>query len=433
MRFHTVFLCLAATTSLGKAALAASAADQEGTGYQDDLSTIATTGSPEFYHNEILSQYHVAVFELYSRQQQQQQQQHQQQQQYQYQQQQQQPVQQGESQQQPQQHAMASAANDCADAPGVLVDGINAVENQLSQILGSLPFGAVVQYILTSVFKAVLSIVDGPGKLIGTAITGVAINLSFAVLKGALSLLSLIKFLKPILTPVIDILSTAQTTVLDTVNCFAGKGYHLNRLEQQNAATTMDENAIQQHQQKLLLQLQRQQEEEQQVLSAPLSIGHCAWIAKNYRDLVADAIAQNPVTKGLPEGSSEDLRRVAQGALNTLEWMQNYSVASNLYLPPYDRRNGDKSNDDAGVRLAAEFALTGRPFFAGKILRQYMVSLLEVATSSVGLETEQQQQKHDVNYDYEHDEIVLYALTSLGLTVNMSNALEACLSAATMK
>ncbi|KAG0376900.1 hypothetical protein BGX24_007042 [Mortierella sp. AD032] len=339
MRSHTVFLCLASAAVLGlAAALVASAADHvEGTEYQDDLSTIATTGSPEFYRDEILSQYHLAVFELYSHQQQQQ-------------------------QQQQQQHVMATAADDCANAPGVLVDGINAVENQLSQILSSLPFGAVVQYLLSSVFKAVLSVVDGPGKVVGTAITGVAINLSFAVLKGALSLLSLIKFLKPILTPVIDILSTTQTTVLNT-------------------------------------------------------------------DLVADAIAQNPVTKGLPEGSSEDLRRVAQGALDTLEWMEKYSVASNLNLSSYDSRSGDKSNDDAGVRLAAEFALTGRPFFAGKILHQYMVSLLEVATSSVGLGAEQQQQQHD---DYEHDETVLYALTSLGLTINMSNALEACLSAATL-
>ncbi|KAK3843954.1 MAG: hypothetical protein J3R72DRAFT_473557 [Linnemannia gamsii] len=405
MRSHTVFLCLASAAVLGlAAALAASAADQEGTDYQDDLSTIATTGSLEFYRDEILSQYHLAVFELYSHQQPQQQQQQQH----------------GQDQQQQQQHVMATAADDCANAPGVLVDGINAVENQLSQILGSLPFGAVVQYLLSSVFKVVLSIVDGPGKVVGTAITGVAINLSFAVLKGALSLLSLIKFLKPILTPVIDILSTTQTTVLNTVNCFAGKGYHLNRLEQQNTATTMDENGIQQ---------QQQQQLEEQLLSVPLSIGHCAWIAKNYQDLVADAIAQNPVTKGLPEGSSEDLRRVAQGALDTLEWMEKYSVASNLNLSSYDGRSGDKSNDDVGVRLAAEFTLTGRPFFAGKILHQYMVSLLEVATSSVGLGAEQQQQRHD---DYEHDETVLYALTSLGLTINMSNALEACLSAATL-
>jgi hypothetical protein len=117
------------------------------------------------------------------------------------------------------------------------------------------------------------------------------------------------------------------------------------------------------------------------------------------------------------------MKRAAQGALDTLKWMQEFSVASNLDL------SGDISDNGTGigVNLATEFALTGRPFFAGKILHQYMISLLDVATSAG---TELQQHGGNNIYDIEHDETVLYALTSLGVTINMSNALEACLTSA---
>ncbi|KAF9910201.1 hypothetical protein EC991_007128 [Linnemannia zychae] len=373
-----------------------SAADQtvEGTKYQDDLSTFLTTGSPEFYRDEILTEYHAIAVEFDSGPQQ-----------YQEQQSAQEKAEQEQDPQQSQQDVMATAVDDCVNTPEILVDGINAIENQLAEILGMLPVGAAIQYILKSVFKVVLSIVNGPGKFIGTTIAGAAINLSFGMLQGALSLLSLIRFLEPILAPVIDILSTTQKTVLNTIRCFANKGYHLNRLEQQQQqqqhATTIDEDVT--------------------IEQQPLSIGHCAWIAKHYQDLVTYAIAQNPVTKGLPQESSEDLRRVAQGALDTLEWMQKYSVASNLYMSD----DNSIGSDSAGVNLASEFALTGRSFFAGKILHQYMISLLEIATST-GTELQQ----HGGIYDAEHDDTVLYALTSLGLTVNMSNALEACLAVA---
>ncbi|KAG0318140.1 hypothetical protein BGZ97_004290 [Linnemannia gamsii] len=293
---------------------------------------------------------------------------------------------------------MAVAADDCTNAPGVLVDGINAIETQLATILGSLPFGAVVQGILVSAFRVLITTLDGPGKLIGTTLTSLAINLSFGTLKGALSLLALIKILKPILTPVIDILSTVQTTILNTISCFAGKGYHLNRLEQPE-----DDNGAEEQQQHPLL-----------------SVGHCAWIAKNYQQVVSDAIAHNPVTTGrLPEESSEDLKRLTQGSLDTLEWMQKYSIASNLDL-------SDVGDSDS-INLAAEFALTGRSFFAGKILDQFRVALLETVTT----ETDGAEAKAFEQYgNYEHDETVLYALTSLGLAVNLSNALEGCLSAA---
>ncbi|KAK5815792.1 hypothetical protein F5H01DRAFT_405910 [Linnemannia elongata] len=376
---------------------------------QEELSPLLLTGSPEFYREEILGYYHDHALELdtYQQHHQHQQQQHHQQ----------------------EQHAMATAADDCTNAPQVLVDGINTVETQLATILGSLPFGSVVQYILTSAFKVLLAVLDGPGKLIGTALTGVAINLSFGTLKGALSLLALIKFLKPILTPVIDILSTVQTTILSTVSCFAGKGYHLNRLEQpeeegkamvetSTTATTEGDEAEKQVQQ------QEEQEQQQGAVSSPLSVGHCAWIAKNYQQVVSDAIAHNPMVTGrLPEGSSEDLRRLTQGSLSTLEWMQKYSLASNL-APLPDNINDDHSD---GVDLAAGFALTGQSFFAGKILGQFMVALLETVNTETGTEVEAGVGRDG---DYEHDETVLYALTSLGLTVNLSNALEACLSAA---
>lgn len=367
---------------------------------QEELSPLLLTGSPEFYRKEIIGDYHALAQELDTHQQHYQQQQHQQ-------------------QQRPQQeHAMATAADDCTDAPQVLVDGISAVETQLATILGSLPFGFVVQYILTSAFKVLLTALDGPGKLIGTALSGVAINLSFGSLKGALSLLALIKFLKPILTPVIDILSAVQTTILSTVSCFAGKGYHLNRLEQpeeeamvetSTAATADDDEAGKQVQQQV--QQQEEQGQQQGAINSPLSVGHCAWIAKNYQQVVSDAIAHNPVTTGrLPEGSSEDLRRLTQGSLDTLEWMHKYSLASNL-TPLPDNIN-DNSSD--GVNLASGFALTGQPFIAGKILGQFMVALLETVNTETGAEAEA---------GTEHDETVLYALTSLGFTVNLSNAL----------
>lgn len=369
---------------------------------QEELSPLLLTGSPEFYRKEIIGHYRALALELDTHQQHHQQQ-HQQQ----------------------EQHTMATVADDCTDAPQVLVDGINAVETQLATILGSLPFGSVVQYILTSAFKVLLTALDGPGKLIGTALSGVAINLSFGTLKGALSLLALIKFLKPILTPVIDILSTVQTTVLSTVSCFASKGYHLHRLEQPEeeamVETTTTATADDNESEKQVQQHEEQHEEKVQhqgAISSPLSVGHCAWIAKNYQQVVSDAIAHNPLTAGrLPEGSSEDLRRLTQGSLDTLEWMQNYSLASNL--SPLSDNINDDSNDS--VTLAAGFALTGQPFFAGKILGQFMVALLETVNTETGAEAE---------VETEHDETVLYALTSLGLTVNLSNALEACLSAA---
>ncbi|KAG9070758.1 hypothetical protein KI688_008298 [Linnemannia hyalina] len=403
MRSPPTYLCLVAATAalaLVSMVMCASAAD-EGLGDtvdQEELSPLLLTGSPEFYRKEILGYYHDLALEL-DTQQQHHQQQHQQQ----------------------EQHAIATAtaADDCTDAPQVLVDGINAVETQLATILGSLPFGSVVQYIITAAFKVLLTALDGPGKLIGTSLTGVAINLSFGTLKGALSLLALIKFLKPILTPVIDILSTVQTTILSTIGCFAGKGYHLNRLEQPEEAmveTTTAATAVGYEAQKQVKQ-REEQEQQQGAIDSPLSVGHCAWIAKNYQQVVTDAIAHNPVTTGrLPEGSSEDLRRLAQGSLDTLRWMQKYSLASNL-SPLSDNINDDSSD---GVNLATGFALTGRPFFAGKILDQFMVALLETVNIEPGNDD-----------DYEHDETVLYALTSLGLTVNLSNALEACLSAAT--
>lgn len=345
---------------------------------QEELSAFMLIGRPEFYRKMILGHYHDLVLELEIRQQQRQ-----------------------------EQHALATAADDCTNAPGVLVDGINAVETQLATILGSLPLGAVVQNILISAFKVLLATLDGSGKLIGTALTAVSINLSFGTLKGALSLLALIKVLKPILNPIIDILSTVQTTILNTVSCFAGKGYHFNRLEQPE-----DDNGREQQQQRL-----------------PLSVGHCAWIAKNYQQVVSDAIAHNLVTTGrLPEESSEDLRRLTQGSLDTLEWMQKYSIASNLNLPDMN----DNEGDGDGINLAAGFTLTGQPFFAGKILDQFRVALIETATT----EAEEAEAKSEVEIeaadqygDREHDETVLYALTSLALTINLSNALEACLSA----
>ena len=55
--------------------------------------------------------------------------------------------------------------------------------------------------------------------------------------------------------------------------------------------------------------------------------------------------------------------------------------------------------------MAEEFVLTGRPLFAGHLLDQYMAALVET-----------------VGAEHDDDETVLYALTSLGLTVNMSNA-----------
>ncbi|KAF9548414.1 hypothetical protein EC957_006630 [Mortierella hygrophila] len=379
MRSPSTYLCFVAVTAalaLVSMVVCASAADEglEDTVDQEELSPLLLTGSPEFYRKEILGYYHDLALELDTHQQHHQQQ-----------------------RQQQEQHAIATAtaADDCTDAPQVLVDGINAVETQLATILGSLPFGSVVQYILTTAFKVLLTALDGPGKLIGTSLTGVAINLSFGTLKGALSLLALIKFLKPILTPVIDILSTVQITILSTISCFAGKGYHLNRLEQPEE--TMVETS-----------------------TAATAVGDEA-----EKQVVSDAIAHNPVTTGrLPEGSSEDLRRLAQGSLDTLKWMQKYSLASNL-SPLSDNINDDSSD---GANLAAGFALTGQPFFAGKILDQFMVALLETVNTEPGNETEAGAGHDD---DYEHDETVLYALTSLGLTVNLSNALEACLSAAT--
>ncbi|KAF9138362.1 hypothetical protein BGX30_009257 [Mortierella sp. GBA39] len=404
MRSPPTYLCLVAVTAalaLVSIVVCASAADEVD---QEELSPLLLTGSPEFYRKEILGYYHDLALELDTHQQRHQQQ-----------------------RQQQEQHALATAADDCTDAPQVLVGGINAVETQLANILGSLPFGSVVQYILTSAFKVLLTALDGPGKLIGTSLTGVAINLSFGTLKGALSLLALIKFLKPILTPVIDILSTVQTTILSTVSCFAGKGYHLNRLEQPEEAMVETSTAVTAVGDEAEKQVQQREEQEQQqgAINSPLSVGHCAWIAKNYQQVVSDAIAHNPVTTGrLPEGSSEDLRRLAQGSLDTLRWMQKYSLASNL-SPLSDNINDDSSD---GVNLAAGFALTGQPFFAGKILDQFMVALLETVNTESGDETGAGAGHDD---DYEHDETVLYALTSLGLTVNLSNALEACLSAAT--
>ncbi|KAF9130965.1 hypothetical protein BGW39_002429 [Mortierella sp. 14UC] len=327
--------------------------------YQDDLGTISTTGSLELYRDEILAEYHAIAVGLDSRQ-------HQYQEQQQKEQQQQQQQQQGQDQQQQQQHSMTTA--------------------------------------LTTVSMPRSSWRRHP--------------IPPQVRLQALSLLSLIKFLKPILAPVIDILTTAQTTILNTFTCFANKGYHLNRLEQQ--LQQQDDAAIDKD-------TTTEQQQPLQVLEQePLSIGRCSWIAKNYQDLVRDAIVHNPVTKGLLDGSSEDLRRVVQGALDTLEWMQKYSVTSNLNLSNDNSNNGG----GVGVNLATEFALTGRPFFAGKILHQYMVSLLEVGTSA-GVEL-QQHGDGNGDYDVEHDETVLYALTSLGLTVNMSNVLETCLSTATI-
>lgn len=102
--------------------------------------------------------------------------------------------------------------------------------------------------------------------------------------------------------------------------------------------------------------------------------------------------------------------------------MQKYSLASNL--SPLSANINDSSSD--GVNFAAGFVLTGQPFFAGKILGQFMVALLETANTEPGVEAEVE---HDD--DYEHDETGLYALTSLGLTVNLFNVLKACLSSAT--
>ncbi|KAF9090112.1 hypothetical protein BGX23_006207 [Mortierella sp. AD031] len=269
-----------------------------------------------------------------------------------------------------------AAADDCTNTPTVLLEGITAVEDQLGAALASLPFGTIVQTIISTTFRTMLSYVDGKRKVVGSTLSAEAINLSFAALKGALSLLSLNRILNPILTPVINLQTTVQTTILNNISCFAFKGYPDSRMED-TTAMDVDDGAQS---------------------AQPLSVGHCAWIARTYHELVSDAIARSPAMR-LPEGSSGELRRLAQGSLDTLELMQKYSVASNLNL---SKEGGGGFSSSAEGAMAEEFVLTGRPLFAGHLLDQYMIALVET---------------------------VLYALTSLGLTVNMSNALEGCLLA----
>ncbi|KAF9926326.1 hypothetical protein FBU30_004093 [Linnemannia zychae] len=351
----------------------------------DDWSSILTTRDPVFYRKEILLQYNSLTNELASksfkeRQEKQQQSDHDQ-------------TSFGQDLQQ-QVNALATGADECTRTPKVLIDGLDAVENRLAQILGSFPGGLVVQYALASTLKALLAAL-GTNKVVGTALMGVSISLAFSTLIAALSLLASISFLNPIVQPAIDILITVQTTLAQTIHCFADKGYIVSPSNQ--AGEPVDD--------------QKQIEQDQGFLS--FSVGHCAWIAKIYQQMVSEAITYNPVTKGLPDASSEDLRRLAQGSLEILKWMQNYSVVSNM--PPF---NDNVSNVNEDIGMAAKFDLIGKPFFSGKVLNQYMLALLEVTTAEESI---------DQN-NHEYDDIVLYALTSLSLTVNMSNALEACLS-----
>ncbi|KAG0244466.1 hypothetical protein BGX31_009131 [Mortierella sp. GBA43] len=119
--------------------------------------------------------------------------------------------------------------------------------------------------------------------------------------------------------------------------------------------------------------------------SLPLLVNqvHCNGVANMYRNTVKDSIKTCPAIGG---SAPENMKRAASGSASVLDLMDKSSVAS--------------TNEEL---------LAVRPIFAANLLDQYRQELLTVADS---------------------EEMKDYAQTNLGLVINMSNALEACLRVA---
>ncbi|KAF9081299.1 hypothetical protein BGX27_004990 [Mortierella sp. AM989] len=112
---------------------------------------------------------------------------------------------------------------------------------------------------------------------------------------------------------------------------------------------------------------------------------HCSSLADLYRQVIAESIKINPALS-LPTDASEDLKRLAAGSLSVLDLMDKSSIAT--------------TNDGL---------LASRPIFASDVLDQYRSELLRVATT---------------------DDIKDYAISALGTSIGVSNALESCLRVA---
>ncbi|KAK3828307.1 MAG: hypothetical protein J3Q66DRAFT_394604 [Benniella sp.] len=111
---------------------------------------------------------------------------------------------------------------------------------------------------------------------------------------------------------------------------------------------------------------------------------NCNSVADVYRSMVKDSIKTTPAIEG---SASEDMKRAAAGSASVLNLMDKSSIAS--------------SNENL---------LAMRPVFAGNLLDQYRQELIHLTS--------------------DEDEMKPYAETNLGLVINMSNALEACLRVA---
>ncbi|KAF9289557.1 hypothetical protein BGZ68_009139 [Mortierella alpina] len=114
-----------------------------------------------------------------------------------------------------------------------------------------------------------------------------------------------------------------------------------------------------------------------------MQAAHCNSLADLYR-LVVDDSVKTSTSLGLSAEASEDLKRLTAGSAAVLELMNKNSIAANN-----------------------EALLSTRPIFAADVLDQYRIELLRATDAA--------------------ENVKIYAETSLGVVVGISNALEACL------
>ncbi|KAF9557029.1 hypothetical protein EC968_007853 [Mortierella alpina] len=114
-----------------------------------------------------------------------------------------------------------------------------------------------------------------------------------------------------------------------------------------------------------------------------IQASHCNSLADLYR-LVVDDSTKTCAALGLPAEASEELKRLTAGSAAVLELMGKTSIAANN-----------------------EALVSTRPIFAADVLDQYRIELLRATDAA--------------------ENVKIYAETSLGVVVGISNALEACL------
>ncbi|KAG9327679.1 hypothetical protein KVV02_006383 [Mortierella alpina] len=114
-----------------------------------------------------------------------------------------------------------------------------------------------------------------------------------------------------------------------------------------------------------------------------IQAAHCNSLADLYR-LVVDDSTKTSGALGLSAEASEELKRLTAGSAAVLELMGKNSIAANN-----------------------EALLSTRPIFAADVLDQYRIELLRATDAA--------------------ENVKIYAETSLGVVVGISNALEACL------